>query len=98
MTLHSPRCDAAWNSLSIATIEMPLFYFDLCVDGQAVVDPQGLRLAALGEAKFQAAVALAEMMVEAVMEERGRSLDITISDEDRKPLARVFISIREDLS
>jgi hypothetical protein len=69
---------------------MPLFYFDLNVDGQPVVDPEGLLLAALREARFESALALAEIMVDAVVEERGRSIDITIENQARKPLARVF--------
>jgi hypothetical protein len=77
---------------------MPLFYFDLNVDGQPVVDPEGLLLAALRETRFESTLALAEMMVDAVVEERGRSMDITIKDEARRPLARVFRSIPQDLN
>jgi hypothetical protein len=74
---------------------MPLFYFDLSVDGDVVVDPDGMRLAEIGEARFEAVVALAEMMVDAIKEGNQRSFDITIRDEDRKELARLSISIRD---
>ena len=75
---------------------MPLFYFDLSVDGQAVIDPEGVQLAKIDEARFEAALALAEMMVNAIKEGTHRSMDITIRDDSRKPLARVSILIRED--
>ena len=77
---------------------MPRFYFDLCVDGQVVVDPDGVPLAELSDARFEAVLALAEMLVDAIKEENHRSMDITIKDETRTPVARVFISIREDLN
>ena len=77
---------------------MPHFYFDLVVDGQPVSDPDGLQLAELREARFEAARTLAEMMIEAISEGIGRrSMDVTIKDASRKPLARVFISVREEL-
>ena len=77
---------------------MPQFFFDLIVDGQVVPDPDGLPLAELRDARFEAALALAEMMVVAIREENSRTMDVTIRNEGRKPLARIFISIREDLN
>ena len=78
--------------------KMPRFYFDVCVNGQVVPDPEGLPLAQLSEAKFEAVVALAEMMVEAIRDGTHRSMDVAIRGDDRRLLARVSMLIREDLS
>ena len=73
---------------------MPHYYFDLWVDGQNVVGADGLQVAELREARFEGAVALAEVIVHAVREVRRRSMEVTIRDRTRKPVARVFMSIR----
>ena len=72
---------------------MPYYYFDLCVDGQNVVEADGLQVAELRDGRFEGAVTLAEMIVHAITEARRRSMEITIRDRARKPLARVFMSI-----
>jgi hypothetical protein len=78
---------------------MRLFYFDLCVNGQPIPDLDGVRLAELSDPRLEAAVALAEMLVDAISQSDSHSMDITIRDEARKPLARVSASIKtEELS
>jgi hypothetical protein len=71
---------------------MARFYFDISDGISDFRDLEGIEFAVANDAKLDAALAVAQMMAEAISQPTGRSIFITVRDQARA-IARVTLSL-----
>jgi hypothetical protein len=72
---------------------MARFYFDISDGISDFRDVDGVEFAVANDAKLDAALAVAQMMAEAISQPTGRTMFIMVRDQDRAPIARVALSL-----
>jgi hypothetical protein len=75
---------------------MPRFYFDVIEDGICAADDDGLLVDKLEDAEHEAAEVLAESLCDTVLRASRHDMQIVISDQERKPVARLRLTFARD--
>jgi hypothetical protein len=70
---------------------MPRYYFDVRDGDHFAIDPDGLDLPGIKEARTDASMALAEMVRDAMPDGPCRAMAIEVRGEDKEPLVKVQI-------
>jgi hypothetical protein len=75
---------------------MPRFYFDVTDFGMSVADEEGVLVAQLEEAETEAAITLAEMLLERTTQTAAAHFEVLIRDETSAPVSRVKLTLERE--